>query len=87
MAPTPAFREHASGLYVPEPLSRTREVWTRDEWKTIDRAVRMLESRGVTVYFGCPEPTCTTAPIARVRRPDGGITLRCAHKDREFRSF
>jgi hypothetical protein len=78
------FREHASGLLVPSDISRVREVWTRDEWKLLERAAKLLTARGVELFLGCPEPGCKSAPIQRVRRADGGMTLRCAHKDREF---
>lgn len=80
------YKPHASGLYVPDEHSRTREVWTRDEWRILERAMKLLQSRNVDVFFGCPEPGCKKAPIERVRRNDGGVTLRCAHKDREFQA-
>lgn len=80
------YRRHASGLLVPADISREREVWTRAEWKAIEKATKLLESRGVHVYLGCPENTCKANPLERIRRTDGGITLRCNHKDREFHS-
>lgn len=79
----PAFREHASGLIVPAELSREREVWTREEWRAIDKATKFLESKGVTVFLGCSDERCRKAPIERIRRLDGGLTLRCSHRDRE----
>lgn len=85
-APT-GFRAHASGLMVPDELSREREVWSKDEWNVLERATKLLASRGMTVFFGCSDPRCRQAPIERLRRTDGGITLRCAHKDREFRKL
>lgn len=78
------FKPHASGLLVPEPISREREVWTRDEYKTINRALKLLASRKVEVFLGCPQ--CKAAPIEKIKRNDGGLTLRCAHKDREFQA-
>lgn len=81
--PLPAgFRESATGLIVPEAHSRKRELWTRDEWKTIDRATKLLEARGVSVFFGCPH--CPGAPMERIRRNDGGLTLQCDCTAREF---
>lgn len=78
----PAFREHASGLIVPAELSREREVWSKDEYRTLERATRLLTSRGVSLFMGCDDPKCKNTPIERLRNPDGGITLRCFHKDR-----
>ena len=75
------FARHASGLLVPEEHKREREPWSYDDWKVIDRATRFLESRGVRLYLSCPEPGCE-APMERLRSVDGGITLRCAHRDR-----
>ena len=78
-----SFREHASGLIVPDELSREREVWTKDEWKMFDRAMKFLDSKRITVFLACKETrACKEAPIERWRQPDGGISLRCAHKDR-----
>lgn len=83
MAPEPAFREHASGLLVPAEQSRQREVWSYKEWQAIERATKFLESHGIQIYLRCNEPACQKTPMKRLRRRDGGITLRCAHKDRE----
>lgn len=79
------FAEHASGLLVPEEFKRDREVWTLDELKTIDKATKLLESRGVLVYLGCSDEACRkTGPLERIRSLDGGITYRCSHRDRVF---
>lgn len=75
-------RRHESGLFVPEEHSRLREVWTRTEWKTVDRATKFLESRGLKVLFGCEDPRCEKAAIEKRENVDGTVTLRCAHKDR-----
>lgn len=78
-----SFREHASGLLVPDELSREREVWTEAEWRTVDRAVKFLEGKKIRVFLGCAETdACKMAPMERWRRPDGGVALRCAHKER-----
>lgn len=82
MSVAPGFAQHASGLYVPEEHKREREVWTYDEWRALERATKLLDARGVTLYLACPEEACKGAPIERRRNLDGGITLRCAHKDR-----
>lgn len=85
-APDGAFRTTESGLIVPAELSRDREVWTWAEWRTLEKATQLLQSRGMTVYLRCDHSkACMAHPIERLRNPDGGITMRCAHKDRVFR--
>ena len=84
MGVTETFRQHASGLYVPDVLSREREVWTHDEWRVIDRATKLLRKRGLDFKFACRQPACAKSPIDRVDPLDGGMVLRCAHKDRVF---
>ena len=76
------FARHASGLLVPADQQRIREIWTHAEWKHLDRAVSMLAKKNVDLFFGCPEPYCRDQPIERLRNADGGLTLRCRHKDR-----
>lgn len=84
-APDGAFRKTESGLIVPAEISREREVWTWPEWRALEKATQLLQSRGVTVYLRCDHSReCMAHPIERVRNLDGGITLRCAHKDRVF---
>lgn len=78
------FRPHASGLIVPDAVSRQREVWTRVELKLIDRAIALLKSRHVLLQLACPAPGCKGDGIERVRLDDGSIVLRCNHKDRVF---
>ena len=77
-------RQSASGLWVPEELSREREVWTRDEARLLERATKLLESRGVALYLRCTHPDCATVPIERLRAADGGLLLRCGHRDRHL---
>lgn len=79
-----AFQEHASGLLVPREHAKAREVWTKAEWKTLERATKLLESRNIQVFLRCNQPACQKDPMARVRRRDGGISLECHHKAREF---
>lgn len=81
---TDGFAPRPSGLYVPTEAVRDRQKWTRDEWKLLDRATRVMGRHGLTVMLECQEPGCKGTPIERFRRPDGGITLRCAHLDREW---
>lgn len=83
--PMLGVRQHASGLYVPEELSRPREVWTHDEQRLLNRVSKLLASRGIRMLLACVHPDCRQAgPIEKVTRLDGGLTLRCAHLDREF---
>lgn len=77
-----AFRAHASGLLVPEEHSREREVWTKDEARLLERAMKLLQSRHLDLFMGCDEPTCKKQPMERIRSLDGGLILRCAHRDR-----
>ena len=77
-----AFRPHASGLIVPAEMSREREVWSRKELKALDQVTAFLEARGVALYLGCTECTGEDKRLERIRRPDGGLTFRCGHKDR-----
>lgn len=80
-----AFRQSAtSPIYVPEPLSRVREVWTDAEYRLMQRMTALLNARGVAVFFGCTDARCRHEPVQRLVNADGGITLRCAHKDRVF---
>ena len=83
----PGFARHeGSGLYVPEEHKRARETWLYDDWRVLDRAAKLLESRGVQMFLRCPERGCET-PMERIRNLDGGIMLRCQHKDRIVTRF
>jgi hypothetical protein len=91
-APGEGFRATASGLIVPEELSRTREVWTFDEWRQIERTTKLLESRGMEFFLRCGPCTARAArrgqappKLERIRRADGALTLRCDCTEREFR--
>lgn len=75
------FARHGSGLFVPEEHKRQREVWRREDFRAVDRATKFLESRGLEFFLRCPEKGCEK-PLERMRNLDGGITLRCQHKDR-----
>ena len=74
----------ASGLVVPTETVREQEVWTRDEWKSLERAIKLLSSRSIGVYLRCEHADCGEAPIARERNPAGEMTWTCAHKARRF---
>ena len=77
-------RSPSSGLIVPEDVSRAREVWTRDEWKLLDRCGKLLASRGLRMLMLCDAtPACLEKPLVKVKEPDG-FRLQCAHMDRIF---
>lgn len=78
----PGFRQGPSGLLVPESLERERQLWTRDEWRLLERATKMLKSHGLTLQLQCDRPSCHVRPIEGSRLPDGGFRLRCDHADR-----
>lgn len=80
----PAGFRTVGGILVPEALERVRQVWTKDEWRLLDRATTLLNKRGIALQFQCLTPGCDAEPIERLRAPDGGIVLRCAHADRTF---
>lgn len=77
------FRE-IGHLFVPEHVERERQVFTKDEWRLLDRATKLMNARGVGIQFKCLDPRCASEPIERLRQPDGTIVLRCAHADRTF---
>jgi hypothetical protein len=71
-----------SGLLVPDAVSRIREVWTSDEWRLIDRAMRLLHSRSVKVTLTCKSDTCDDRAIQGTTEVSGDMRLRCGCKDR-----
>lgn len=80
------FAPHTSGLLVPETVARRREVWTRDDWKTVNRAAKILNDRAVSTLMRCRVPACPD-PVLEASRQDGGeLWLRCGCTDRVFRS-
>lgn len=79
--PIPGVRQAASGLYVPDALSREREVWTHDEQRLLDRVGKLTAQRGLMMVFLCDE---CRKPVEKIRRLDGGYTLRCDHRDRDM---
>ncbi len=81
------LRETASGLFVPETLSRVRETLSDTDFRTLERATTLLTARGIRVFLQCDQPECQRAPIQRVRNEHGGITFRCEHRDLVFRKL
>lgn len=80
--PEPFRRSVDSGLFLPTPLSRERQVWTRDEWKLLERCTKLLNSHGIQLQMQCARKTCQTKPLEASRLPSGEFQLRCAHADR-----
>lgn len=77
------FRESNAGLLVPEAISREREVWCKDEWRLLDRATRLLTSRGIKFQFACAHPRCHGERMTLTRdKTSGDVVLQCAHKTR-----
>lgn len=81
--PIKGVRQAASGLYVPEALSREREVWTQDERRLLDRVGKLTAKRGLMMVLICDE---CRQPTEKIRRDDGSYTLRCDHRDREMQA-
>lgn len=79
----PGFRPSVdSGLILPEEQSRERQVWTRDEWRLLERATKMLKSHGLAVQLVCEHDACKGAALEPRRLRDGSFRLRCPHADR-----
>ena len=74
-----AFRQSVdSGLYLPPEISRSRTVWTRDEWRLLERCATMLARHGVKMQMQCKNPPCHAAPLEASRLRDGSFQLQCA---------
>lgn len=82
---TPVFCQHDSGLYVPEAISRRRQVWTRSEWKLYERALKLFTCHGLAVQFKCNTESCDDRVIVRAGTRSEPI-LRCGCTDRVFTS-
>lgn len=72
-----------SGLVVPEELARERETWTRDEWRLIDRLMKIMRSRNLAVTLHCNDERCKGAEI-EVLQGGAGFSWQCKHKTRVF---
>ncbi len=78
----PAFREHASGLVVPEEVSRTREVWTPEETRLLDRTIQMLKRKHLQWAIGCETCKPDQKAMTYARSVDGNRIARCGCTDR-----
>jgi len=78
------FRALSSGLLVPAAADarRERQVWTRDEWRLLDRATKLANSRGLSLLLECRTAGCGGELLTRGVAADGTPILRCPHADR-----
>ena len=78
-----AFRQAPeSGLYVPEALSRTVQKWTKQEWRLMERWMKLAQSRGLRFAIRCEMPRCPDPTPKATRLPSGDLRLRCGCTDR-----
>jgi hypothetical protein len=85
LAPPDGFQQLASGLVVPAasaPPALEREQWTEAEVKTIARANKVLEHRGLVVLLACQDNRCAEQPMVDRREVPGGYAWVCRHKER-----
>lgn len=61
---------------------RTREVWTREEQKTLNRALWLLVSRNLSTELHCTLPGC--AGVVEREANASGFDLTCECKRRVF---
>lgn len=73
-----------TGLLVPVAAKRQREVWTKDEWKLLNRLGKLLKSRQMSFSIHCTTDDCKDKPMAFTPRPDGTSALACQCKERIF---
>ena len=71
-----------SGLALPVELTRTRETWTHDQWRLIDRASKLLASRDIKLQLVCGRPECDGV-VSQVKGAHDP-TLQCGCKTRVF---
>lgn len=64
-------------------VPRSREVWIRDEQKKLNRAIKLLMQRGMSVDLHCLNPDCSDNTVTR-EQTAGGFELLCGCKRRVF---
>lgn len=79
------FRESASGLVLPEAVSRTRRTLTWPEWRTLEAATKILDSDRLHADYvlRCRNADCPDRKFERVKGGNG-VILRCGCTDRVF---
>ena len=81
-APRGYRRAPSKLVFVPESLERTREVFTHDQWRLIDRAAKLLKSHQINLTLSCGHESCA-GKIEQVK--SAAIpTLQCACRTRVF---
>jgi hypothetical protein len=80
----PVFREHASGLLVPNELSRTRRVWTKPERNALEKARGLLKFHGLALMLKCDNPDCTDQGIVQTRNGAGEPVMQCGCRTHVF---
>lgn len=60
---------------------RSREVWLRDDLKTINRAVRLFLSKGIAIDMHCTNAACFDTKLTREPNASG-FDLLCGCKRR-----
>lgn len=66
--------------------TRTRHVFTNEDWKLLNRCTDMLNSRGIKLRLKCGSSVCPAPDITIAkddRAPRGGV-LRCGCTDIHF---
>lgn len=71
----------ASGLILPEAVALRREVWTRDEWRALDKTIRLCKKRGIAFLMRCG---ACSQPMGDSRAPSGDVLLSCGCTERVF---
>jgi hypothetical protein len=74
----------ATGLLVPEDTPRAREVFTKDEARLLERAMKLIKARGLVLQMRCSDERCQDTKIERIVDEAGDVRLRCAHRDLVF---
>ena len=79
------FHPTADGLIVPDAVARTKETWTRDEARLVDRVLKLMRGRDLAVVLKCNTARCKGAEVTVHRdEPGDGYTWRCSCTDRVF---
>lgn len=81
---TDGFRSVTSGLFLPAAQNRDRQIWTREEWKLLDRVATLCAARGLRLHLECAHEACQRTPLKKVQTVEG-LALQCAHLTRVFR--
>lgn len=79
---TDGLSQHASGLYVPDALARRRVVIPKEDWRVLDRAIKVFVRLEMRIAFGCKNRACPAPSVERATQVDGTPLLRCGCTDR-----